>query len=157
MIGCNVTKVKEANVTLMSDLKICYKIREGLAKVDIPILANSKVASWLNEPKGQEAGLEVFATYSPAWERGKGPQLSSGHYAAEFAIERLGINEVHVWGCDSLVLDHTKSYTDEIKPSPAKDDEELQIKTIKKWRKGWVDLQEKYPNAKIILHNLLSS
>lgn len=141
----------------MSDLKICYKIREGLAKVDVPILANSKVASWLNEPKGQEAGLTVFATYSAKWERGKGPQLSSAHYGAEFAIERLGINEVHVWGCDSLVEDHTKSYTDKIKPSLAKEDQELQIKTVKKWRKGWEDMKLEFPQAKIILHNLLSN
>lgn len=155
IIGCNITKV-DANITFMSDLQLVYKIREGITKINCPIVANKKVSDWLATEKGKQTNIQLFDTYSPDWERNEGPQLTSAHYATEYSIYKLGFKEVHIWGCDSLKENFTYSYTDEIRPSPTKDDINKVKENIEKWRAGWKTIEQKYSSTKIIFHNLIS-
>jgi hypothetical protein len=156
VIGCNITRVLGADVTFLSDIKILHKICEKLVYPDCPIIANRKVAEWLktnhNAPRIQPP-LTVFDTYVADWEVNGGPQLSSAHYGAQWAL-RNGFTEVHVWGCDSLSEGHMFSYTDEIKPSAAKESKSQTQNTVQKWIEGWEKIIKDNPQAEIILHNL---
>jgi len=147
VIGTNVTRVKEANVTLLSDINICEKISEGRAKIDIPVVVNQHVKNYLlKNPILEIFDIQVrFPDVSPL-------ELSSGHYAAHWAIRKYNPKELHIWGCDSLVKDNTHSYTDELVKHPSKMKAIVMKQCAERWRKAWEKMTDEYKDTTFIFH-----
>ena len=153
VIGCNITKVKNPNATLLSDLRLCYKIREKVVSINCPAIVNEKVYKWITEDStGKESGIQIYSRY----ERPDGIEpliMSSGHYGVLWAIDN-GYDTIHVWGCDSIYIDHMHSHTDEIVPSGTKRSIEKMNKVVMRWRREWHNIVDKNPEVNIIFHGL---
>ena len=155
VIGCNVTKCRQADVTMMSDIKLCtqyiHMIRWNRARDchHVPIIASHKVVEWLKE-NNNEGYLEIYSTYEK--EPGLEPlQLSSGHYAVLWAIEN-GYTDIHVWGVDSYFDRHIYSYTDNIIPSMLKKDPDRVKNVADRWTLEWDNIIQSNPNVGVTLH-----
>ena len=126
VIGCSATKCKDADITLVSDVRMCNQIAHmkkwnRLGDVqDVPIIASSRVIEWVNNTPELSEWINTYGSFDKTnWFATVG--MSSAHSAALWAIEN-GYTEIHVWGIDSYFAGHTFSYTDKIVPSLPKND-----------------------------------
>ena len=148
VIGTNATKCKEANVTLLSDIHICEKIKEGKVQVNVPVVVNKHVETWINSNPGYLEIYDIqvrFKDITPL-------EYSSGHYAAIWGIIKFEPEEIHIWGCDSLFEPHTRSYTDEIVVHPSKHNTKLMKSCAERWRRAWNKIEKEYGPTKFIFH-----
>jgi hypothetical protein len=151
VIGCNATRVPDADFTTLSDLRLVYKIREKVLSVNCPVLVNDKVYDWLQTDKGKTAGLTVEDNY-------RRPQeippmyISSAHYAAMWVLPKHHPEELHIWGCDSLFVDHILSHTDEVVDHTTKRDPKKMAVVARRWRERWKALEDLYPETEFVYH-----
>lgn len=150
-IGCNITRAEDASYTTLSDLRLVYKIREKKVFVNCPVLVNTKVHNYLTkDPKGIAIGLEIKDVYQRL--EVERLEMSSGHYAARWAVKHIKPEEVHVWGVDSMFHNHMLSHTDEIVEHTIKSDEKGMAKNSAIWRRAWKDIENENPTVKFIYH-----
>ena len=156
VIGCNATKVKEANVTMMSDVALCNQVvhlrkweRVGDI-VDVPVIANHHIVDWVNISEETAQYIKIYGIYRRPDDIGP-LEMSSAHYGVIWAIDN-GYDEIHVWGVDSYFQGHINSYTDTIRPSHMKKDAEKVARVAERWKLEWDTLIAKYNNIRIILH-----
>lgn len=159
VIGCNATKCKEADVTIVSDMRMCNQIihmkkwnRMGEFQ-DVPIVASERVNDWyINTPEAH-GYVEIYDVFTKeTWFKTHG--MSSAHSAAFWAISK-GYTEIHVWGIDAYWDGLTYSYTDKIVPSLPKKDVTKVNSMADWWKRNWDYIIEHYPNINIILHKPL--
>ena len=154
-IGCN-EPLADVDITMFTDLRFAYKVREGIIKINIPALVNEKVGRWLQSDKGQEAGVEIYDIYD-AWLakdilNGNKEWTSTAHCAARYAIDVLGATELYVWGCDSYFTLNAKSHTDKYIYSKNKYDENDMHAFTTKWQAAWDKMIEHYKDdCKIVM------
>ena len=151
VIGCNATRVPDADLTTLSDLRLVYKIREKVLSVNCPVLVNQKVYDWLQTDKGRAVGLEVVDIYHRP-DHIEPLDLSSAHYAAMWVLPKHQPKELHIWGCDSLFEDHILSYTDEVVDHSAKSDPSKMLIVAQRWRKEWTNLENQYTETEFVYH-----
>ena len=157
VIGCNVTKVLDADVTMMSDIGLCNQIQHHRRHnrkpklPDIPpIIANPDVMKWLENPVNDNHNMTVYSTYCRP-EGVKPLEMSSGHYGVLWAIDH-GYVEIHVWGIDSYFENHTYSHTDQLKKSYIKRDPFRVSEVASGWKDRWDQIIKGNPQVQITLH-----
>lgn len=156
VIGCNVTKVECADVTMMSDKTLCrqiqHKINHGRWQYPPlpPVIANPDVLEWI-ETEGRVKFLTIYSTYQRPADF-SGNEMSSAHYGLIWAIEH-GYTEIHVWGIDSYNTNNLFSHTDQIKKlSGLKQSQENSKATAERWKMHWHRIIDENPQVKVVLH-----
>ena len=154
-IGCN-EPLADVDITMFTDLRFAYKVREGIIKIKHPALVNEKVGRWLETDKGQEANVEIYDVYDAQLASdiidGRTEWTSTAHCAARYAIDVLNATELFVWGCDSYFTLDAKSHTDKYFYSKNKVDKNDEINFTSKWRAAWDKMIEYYKDdCKIII------
>ena len=157
VIGCNVTKVSDADVTMMSDISLCNQIqhhrrhkRKPILPDLPPVIANPGVVEWLNNSVNDCHGMVLFSTYTRP-EGVRSLEMSSAHFAVLWLIDN-GYTDIHVWGIDSYFKNHIYSHTDNIKMSKLKKDPERVSEVANGWKDKWDEILNNNPAVKIVLH-----
>ena len=143
-IGCNIPK-REVDVSTMADIKFVNVILEDKLVPNIPVIISNDVLNFLEENNTSDQ-FNIIGNF----EIRKGI-YSSSHYAAYWLLSQ-GYDEIHLWGLDSLYENHMFSYTDKIKDTPAKHEDEYISNIIKGWKAYWRRIENEYPTVKFIFH-----
>lgn len=156
VIGCNATKCKEADVTIVSDMRMCNQIVH-LAKwnrledvKNVPIISGAKVTEWVTNTPEVSEWIQVYDTFDKE-EWFEPFAMSSAHSAVLWAIKN-NYTEIHVWGIDSYFAGHTFSYTDKMVPSLVKKDMDKVKRMAELWKDNWDLIIKQYPDINITLH-----
>lgn len=139
-IGCNGT-MADVDVTMFTDLRFAYKVREKIITIRHPALVNEKVGRWLETDKGKESRVEIYDVYDANLAKdilnGDTEWTSTAHCAARYVIDVLGATELYVWGCDSYFTLDAKSHTDQYIYSKNKHAEKDMVAFTSKWQSAW--------------------
>ena len=150
VVGCNITRVSDADVTMLSDPRLCKLILNDPTLLTIPVIANPRVMDWLKLPEANGICIEVHDTYQRP--EGVNPlEMSSAHYGVIWAIGK-GYDEIHVWGVDSIYVDHINSHTDKLVPSETKKNPDKMKTVAERWRTEWQNIIKQNFSVNIIFH-----
>lgn len=154
VIGCNMTKCPDADVTMLTDIKLytqwmhLLRWKRDAEIINVPVIASNKVVEHMSVTEDNR--LQVYSTYEKVF--GAEPlQLSSGHYGVLWAIDN-GYTDIHVWGIDSYFKNHIYSYTDERIKSDLKKDPERVKNVADRWVIEWDKIIADHPEIRITLH-----
>lgn len=147
-IGCNVPKAN-VDVTFLADMSFTHLILSGELQLTIPVVINDKIENELIRLNLQDK-LNIYSVHKRPTDMNKGI-WNSGHFSAKWLIEQ-GYNEIHLWGVDSLFVDHNYSFTDYLRDNPTKRDPKTVVSVVKDWREHWDILIKSNPSVNIVIH-----
>ena len=164
-IACNQTPIPTTfYATCMVDFKFMYAMKSGQVTVPGNWVLGYRPKLWSDDPKNQSCYLKwssqikEFYVDLPKYALMPGDTVgqgytnwSCGHMAVHWAIRRLKLTEVHMYGFDSIFDFNLRSYSDLVLSS---DREAANTNRLAgNWRPIWEHLFREFPDVKFILHH----
>ena len=164
-IACNQTPIPTTfYATCMVDFKFMYAMKSGQVTVPGNWVLGYRPKLWSDDPKNQSCYLKwssqikEFYVDLPKYALMPGDTVgqgytnwSCGHMAVHWAIRRLKLTEVHMYGFDSIFDFNLRSYSDLVLCS---DREAANTNRLAgNWRPIWEHLFREFPDVKFILHH----
>mgnify|MGYP000007490627 CR=1 FL=1 len=143
VLGCNIPSQEfSVDATVICDEEIVWVLKNDFTLIQVPVIISTKVFEKMKELKIVEK-FEILHVFKPKeW-------YNSAHYAAEYLIE-YGCSEVHVWGCDSIFENDTKSETSKYTVQTTNADERF----IKNWRRVWQEIHNSNGHIDFVVYRL---
>lgn len=138
VIGCNIPWTK-VDATVICDIEIIDLLKKDFTLIQVPVIISTIVFERLKEFKMVDK-FTILDVFKPKdWH-------NAAHYAADYLMTKE-VNEVHLYGCDSIFEEDISSVTDEVVEKNMNLD-----KFIRKWRKVW---DKKFENElKFLVHKI---
>lgn len=138
VIGCNIPWTK-VDATVICDIEIIDLLKKDFTLIQVPVIISTIVFERLKEFKMVDK-FTILDVFKPKdWH-------NAAHYAADYLMTKE-VDEVHLYGCDSIFEEDISSVTDEVVEKNMNLD-----KFIRKWRKVW---DKKFENElKFLVHKI---
>lgn len=155
-ITCNLPPFEVANTytTCMVDFKMMKAIAEGSVVVpgDWVLGARPKKFMELNPTfyLKYSAQIKEYYTELPKY-AGNYTNFNCGHLAAHYTANKLGCDEIHMYGFDSMFDMNMRSYSDLFLVSDREANNNLRL--TNNWRPIWSDLFKEFPNVQFVLYH----
>ena len=165
-IACNQTPLELPNkyATAMVDFKFMNAMKANSVKVPGDWVLGYRPKIWMDRQENNSFYLrhahqiKEFYTDLPKYALMPGDNLGQGytnwncgHLATHWAIRRLKLDEVHMYGFDSIFDFNLRSYSDLILNS---DREAMNTNRLaSNWRPIWEHFFREFPNVDFILHH----
>jgi len=157
-LTCNLPpfEVKDVFATCIVDFKMCRAINEGSVNLD----AFQWVCGWRPQKYCTEVNtgfymkhahrIRTFYTVLPKYAQNY-TNFNCGHFATHYAANQLAVDEVHMYGFDSLFDSNMRSYTDMVLNSDRGDVNNFRL--MENWRPIWTQLFNEFKNTKFVLYH----
>lgn len=164
-VACNVTPI-QTNIyaTAMVDFKFMNAMKSGTVAVPGNWVCGYRPKIWCEKPENSRyylkwsSQIKEFYVDLPKYALMAGDGVGQGytnwncgHMATHWAIKKLKLDEVHMFGFDSIFDFNLKSYSDFILNS---DREAMNTNRLaNNWRPIWEHLFREFPHVKFVLHH----
>ena len=162
-VACNLTPI-ETNLyaTAMVDFKFMNAMKEGSVVVGGNWVLGYRPSMWMDKNPDYRikwgSHIREYYTDLPKYALMPGDNLGQGytnwncgHMATHWAIRRLNLDEVHMYGFDSLFDFNLRSYSDLILNS---DREAMNTNRLaSNWRPIWGHLFREFNSVNFVLHH----
>ncbi len=155
-ITCNLPPFEVANTytTCMVDFKMMKAIAEGSVVVpgDWVLGARPKKFMELNPTfyMKHAAQIKEYYTELPKY-AGNYTNFNCGHLAAHYTANKLGCDEINMYGFDSMFDMNMRSYSDLFLVSDREANNNVRL--TNNWRPIWSDLFKEFPNTQFVLYH----
>lgn len=140
LIGCNIPWTS-VDYTVVLDSEVVQVMLKDPSQIKYKIYFGHRAWSFIESIRKQK----VFDQYSLGVRYVEKNYHSSGHVAAEIALER-GATQIDVYGCDSYWSNDVSTYTRNfVDWYGTKVDE-----TVAGWRSRWITMQQENPKVKFV-------
>lgn len=155
-ITCNLPPFEIANTytTCMVDFKMMKAIAEGSVIVpgDWVLGARPKKFMELNPTFYLKYARQIKEYYTelPKY-AGNYTNFNCGHLATHYAAKKLGCDEIHMYGFDSMFDMNMRSYSDLFLTSDREANNNVRL--TDNWRPIWSDMFKEFPNVQFVLYH----
>lgn len=155
-ITCNLPPFTIDNVytTCMVDFKMMKAIAEGSVAVpgEWVLGARPKKFMELNPAFHMKYARQIKEYYTILPEYAKNyTNWNCGHLAAHYTANKLGCDEIHMYGFDSMFDFNLRSYSDLFLVSDR--DPANSLRLSDNWRPIWQQLFKEFPKTQFVLHH----
>lgn len=136
VLGCNIPEHK-VHATVICDEEVVYVLKKDLTLIQVPVIISTKVFEKMKELRIVDSFNILNVFKSKDWH-------NTAHYAVDYLLE-LGMDEIHLFGCDSISEDNIKSTTDKHVEKTMDS-----ARFLRHWRKVWDKKFEE--DIKFVIH-----
>jgi len=155
-LTCNLPPfpVEDVYATCMVDFKMMGAIAEGSLQVGGEWVLGARPHLWCQKKPGfhmkHAPQIKEFYLHLPEYVKDY-TDFNCGHFAVNYALNKLKADEVHMYGFDSIFDFNMKSCTDFYLNSDRADPNSFRL--MNNWRPVWEAMFKEYADRKIILHH----
>jgi|TARA_R110000796_G_scaffold13498_2_gene43611 hypothetical protein len=146
---------KEVYATCMVDFKMMMALTKGeLALDQYEWILGTRPRIWMYERSQfylkYAHKIKDFYTDVPKY-AGNATNFNCGHMAVHYAAKKHKMDEINMYGFDTIFDFNMRSYTDLMLASDRSDSNNYRL--LGNWRPVWVNLFKEFPNTQFVLHH----
>jgi hypothetical protein len=146
---------KEVYATFMVDFKMMMALTKGeLALDQYEWILGTRPRIWMYERSQfylkYAHKIKDFYTDVPKY-AGNATNFNCGHMAVHYAAKKHKMDEINMYGFDTIFDFNMRSYTDLMLASDRSDSNNYRL--LGNWRPVWVNLFKEFPNTQFVLHH----
>jgi len=155
-LTCNLPPfpVEDVYATCMVDFKMMGAIEDGSLQVGGEWILGARPHLWCQKKPNfymkHAPQIKEFYLHLPEYVKDY-TDFNCGHFAVNYALNKLKAEEVHMYGFDSIFDFNMKSCTDFYLNSDRADPNSFRL--MNNWRPVWENMFKEYADRKIVLHH----